>query len=434
MKRFNFFKKEKKVHSGLQTKSFPSAYGGGLYDFLMGSAYGGVTPTGAMELYRNSASVADAVDLIATEIEKIKPVLRLPDGTIDETFDILNLLKNPNGYEGFDEFIGQVSRHWLLTHNSMVYAEGAISQPPRDLWAVKPQAVSPQQNTNDGYPQQFLINTGMGEGNYSRITNHRKKEWLFLDGNLRQVYDIAGFSSRSNNIRADSPLESISTEINQQIAGRTHNLALLRNGARVSLVAVFKDDIQDEQLQTRSQALNEGLAGAHNAGKIAVVNSADLEFKEMSVSNKDMDYLNLDDVARKAIYNRYKIPLPLIDTAASTLNNLEQSVFHLYDRAVLPNFQRVYSGLGKMLLPRYGLDPAQYSITYNSNDIESLRIRKLEELGKMTKDKAITSNEYRKEMGKEPLEGGDVIYQSATLVPMGETFTLDDAGVVDDGK
>lgn len=434
MKFFNFLKKDHKVHNGLQTKSFSGAYSGGLYNFLLGSAYGGVTPTGAMELYRSSSSLADAVDLIATEIEKIKPVLRLPDGTLDETFDILNLLKTPNGYEGFDEFIGQVSRHWLLTHNSLVYAEGAKSQPPTELWAVKPQAVSPQENTNDGYPQQFSVNTGMGKGNYSRITNNRKKGWLFLDGNLRQVYNIAGFSSRSNNIRADSPLEAISTEINQQIAGRTHNLALLRNGARVSLVAVFKDDLQDEQLQTRSQALNEGLAGAHNAGNIAVVNSEDLEFKEMSLSNKDMDYLNLDDVARKAIYNRYKIPLPLIDTAASTLNNMEQSVFHFYDRAVLPNFQRVYSGLGKMLLPRYGLDPSQYSITYNSNDIESLRIRKLEELGKMTKDKAIPSNEYRTAMGLKSLEGGDVIYHSATQVPMGETFTHDDAGVVDDGK
>lgn len=434
MKFLNFLKKDHKVHNGLQIKSFPSAYSGGLHDFLMGSAFGGVTPTIAMDFYRSSASLAHAVDLIAKEIEKIKPVLELPDGTLDPNADILKLLKNPNGYEGSDEFIGQVARHFLLTHDSLFYAEGAISQPPRDLWSVKPQAVSVQENFNDGYPQGFLVNAGPARGNFLRITNNRKLGWMFLDGNLRQVYNIAGFSSRSTNVRADSPLEAISTEINQQIAGRTHNLFLLRNGARLSLVAVFKDDLQDEQLQTRSQALNEGLSGAHNAGKIAVVNSEDLEFKEMSVSNKDMDYLNLDDVARKAIYNRYEIPLPLVDTAASTLNNLEQSVFHFFDMAVLPNFQRIYSGLGKMLLPRYDLDSATHRITYNTNDIESLRTRKIEELGKLMKDRVITTNQYRKSLGQEPEQGGDVIYQSATLVPMGETFTLDDAGVEDDGK
>ena len=297
---------------------------------------------------------------------------------------------------------------------------------------MKPQAISTVQNASDGYPQSFLVNTGVAVGNFIRRTNNKNLGWQFLDGGMRQVYNIAGFSSRGNNVAADSPLEAIYTEINQQISGRTHNLALLRNGARLSLVAVFKGYKTDDQLMASKQELNESLTGPHNAGDIAVINSDEVEFKEMSLNNKDMDYLNLDDVARKAIYNRYKIPLPLVDNNASTFNNMEQSVYHLYDMAVLPNFQRIYNGLGKMLLPRYGLDPSQYSLTYNTNDIESLRIRKLEELGKMMKDRIITPNQYRASLGMEPEQGGDVIYQSSTQVPMGETFTLDDAGVADD--
>lgn len=434
MKFLNFLKKDKKVHNGLQTKSFQGSYHGGLHDFLMGSAFGGVTPTIAMDFYRSSASLAHAVDLIAKEIEKIKPVLELPDGTLDPNADILKLLKNPNGYEGSDEFIGQVSRHFLLTHDSVVYAEGAISRPPIDIWSVKPQTVTVQPNNDDGYPQEFLVNSGHGRGNFSRMTDNRKAGWRFLSGNLRQVYNIAGFSSRSTNVRADSPLEAICTEINQQISGRTYNLALINNGGRMSLVAVFNEQLSDDQLAARSQALNESLAGPRKAGTIGVITSEDVKFQEMSINNKDMDYLNLDDVARKAIYNRYEIPLPLVDTAASTLNNLEQSVFHFFDMAVLPNFQRIYSGLGKMLLPRYDLDSATHRITYNTNDIESLRTRKIEELGKLMKDRVITTNQYRESLGKEPEQGGDVIYQNATLVPMGETFTLDDAGARGDGK
>ncbi len=435
MRILDFFKKNHKVHNGLQTKSFPSAHSSGLHDFLTGcNRHGFVTPSAAMDFYRSSASLAHAVDLIAKEIEKIKPVLEHPDGKLDADADILKLIKNPNGYESSDEFIGQVSRHWLLTHDSLVYAEGAISQPPRELWSVKPQAITVQQNINDGYPQQFLVNTGPAKGNFFRVTNNRERRWMFLNGNLREVYNIAGFSSRANNVRADSPLEAISTEINQQISGRTYNLALINNGGRMSLVAVFNEELSDDQLLVRSQSLNEKLSGPRNAGRIGVITSQDVKFQEMSINNKDMDYLNLDDVARKAIYNRYEIPLPLVDTAASTLNNLEQSVFHFFDMAVLPNFQRVYSGLGKMLLPRFGLDPSQFTITYNTNDIESLRTRKIEELGKLIKDKSISTNEYRSSIGLESIEGGDEIYQSATQVPLGETFTLDDAGVEDDGK
>ena len=92
----NLFKKDHKVHNGLQIKSFPNAHGSALHDFLTGSFLDGfVTPTRAMDFYRSSASLAHAVDLIAKEIEKIKPVLEHPDGTLDPNAVILKLLRNP---------------------------------------------------------------------------------------------------------------------------------------------------------------------------------------------------------------------------------------------------------------------------------------------------------------------------------------------------
>ena len=73
----NFFKKDKSpaTQSGFETKSLSGYSGGGVYDFLLGSSLGGyVTASDAMNFYRSSSSLAEAVDLIATEIEKIQPV------------------------------------------------------------------------------------------------------------------------------------------------------------------------------------------------------------------------------------------------------------------------------------------------------------------------------------------------------------------------
>ena len=303
--------------------------------------------------------------------------------------------------------------------------------PPKSIWAVKPQAVTITEDGTDGYAQRYDLSTGMGRGNYKRF-EQAGRAWEYNDGTLRQVYQIRGFSSGNRNTTSDSPLEAIALEIRQLINGRYHNLALLKNGARLSLVAIFKDELDEDQMEARRQALNEHLGGATNAGKIAVVNSSDLDLKEVGINNKDMDYLNLDRVASEAVARRYKIPLPLVSNDASTFSNLEASVFHFYDFSVIPVFQKCFSGLGDMLMPRYGLDPAKNKITFNPLDIDALRMRKIEELSKQKTDGGITTNEYRNGIGREDISGGDDILVSATLIPLGlDSFSLDD---IDDPK
>lgn len=418
-------------NKGEAAKSYPSNYsvlqdiaGGSFYESVLYNR--SITSVQAMKFYRESSSLATAIDLIADEVEKIKPVLLLENGDIETNHPILDAINKPNGPETRDEFIGQIARHYLLTHDSFVYAEGGVTTPPKSIWSVKPQAVTITEDGTDGYPQSYNLSTGMGRGNYKRVEKSGNA-WEFNDGTLRQVYQIRGFSSSNNNTYSDSPLEAIALEIRQLINGRYHNLALLKNGARLSLVAIFKDQLDEEQLEARRQALNEHLGGSTNAGKIAVVNSEDLDMKEVGINNKDMDYLNLDKVASEAVARRYKIPLPLVSNDASTFNNLEKSVFHFYDFSVIPIFEKCYSGLGDMLMPRYGLDPSKNKITYNSLDIDALRMRKIEELSKQKTDGGITTNEYRNGIGREDVSGGDDILVSATLIPLGsESFSLDD--------
>lgn len=398
---------------------------GSFNHFLLTGQTSRLTPEKAMRFYRESSAVAIAVDRIASEIEQIRPVLLLEDGSFETGHELLELLEQPNGFESRDVFIGQVARHYLLTHDSLVYAEGGLSSPPSQIWAVKPQALSILQNNVDGYPQSYRITTGMARGNYTR--DESKRSWTYNDGGLREVYQINGFSSHGSNTFSDSPLEAALTEVRQQITGRFHNLRILENGAKLSLIAIFKDQLDEQQLEQRRQALNEGLAGSENAGKIAVVNSDDLTLQEAGISNRDMDYLNLDKVATDTIAMRYDIPLPLISNDAATFNNLEQAVFHFFDRAVLPNFQTIYNGIGKMLMPRYGLDPSKNKITYNPDDIDALRARTIKELSQMITDKVITINEYRDGISRKPVKGGDDIFMSASEIPIArDVFTLED--------
>jgi len=418
---------EKKGSSS--TRSFPLQPGSFL-EFALGfnlgaGGFNSLSNSQAMTLYRQSSSVATAVDLIADEIENINPAIKLENGKISSEQEVLRLLKNPNDYEMWTDFIGQAARSYLITGDVYFFAAGNINRKPAALFTEKPQNVNIIEGVNS-YSQEYLIYRGMGTGSYTRKRTP-KKGIRYYDGNLREMFPIMRYSSGYSNTTGDSPLIAASLEVSQQVLSKVHNVSVLENGGRLSLVVQFKDTTTEDEHQDRAKKIREQLAGPDNAGKIAVISSADMDINEFGKSNRDMDFLNLEKIARDAIFTRYKIPLPLVTPDATTFNNMQSAVFHLYDFAVIPLYKRLMAGLSKMILPRYGLDPDVVSLTINPEEIEALKTRRIEQLQKR-KDLGIeTTNEIREGLpNREPIQGGDTLYQPANLVPIGEDLFTDD--------
>lgn len=386
--------------------------------FLDSVFFGGkITASGAAQFYRESSAVAIAVDTIAQAMEGINPVIELNDGTLDDESEILDLIHDPNEFEDYREFIGQLSRNYLLNNDAFMYAEGGVNRPPLNLFAIKNQNVSLQTSPMDGYPSKFIVINGFGNGNYNREARNGKAK--FYDGGLKELYQIHGYSSRSENGYADSPLEAIATETRQQIKGRGHNLSIIENGGRLSMSVVIKGEppSADEMRTIRSNVQNQ-FAGSQNAGKIAVFASDDMEINEHGATPKDMDFKEIDSIANNAIFMRYNIPLPLVTADRQTFNNFETAIEDFYDRCVLPHANVLFSGMTKLLKHRYG--DSFKCVTYNPDDISALKSRMLKEL-KTRKDIGIeTTNELRDGLpNRDDIDGGDTIYQAANLIPMG---------------
>lgn len=391
-----------------------------LSGFLEQVFYGGrVTAGKAAEYYRQSASVAIAVDTIADEVEMIKPYVKLKDGTLTDSHPVLDLLENPNDFEDYRQLIGNLSRQYLLNRDAFIYAEGQVGRPPVNIFALKNQNVSITQNSVDRYPAIYSVNTGFGIGSYSRQTIKGKVK--FYDQDFKEIFQIRGFSSRADNTFSDSPLEAAALEAQQQILGRNHNLKLITNGGRLSMAVILKGDEAptQETYDLVQESVNRQFGGSDNAGAIGVFAASDMEVKELGQTNKDMDYANLDQTSSNCIYMRYKIPLPIVSPDRQTFNNFDRAIEDLYDRAVLPNAEACFSGLTKMLKMRYGDDFE--CITYNPEQIPALKGRALDEL-KKRKDLGVeTINEIREALpNREDIDGGDKIYQPATLIPLGE--------------
>lgn len=379
-----------------------------------------ITPQQAMEFYRRNSSVATAVDMIADSFEQITPVIMLADGTLIEKHPILDLLNNPNIHMTWSDLAARISRHYLLTNQTHFFALGGVTVSPSQIFPVKPTGVSVTTG-GDEYVDTYYVGTGTATGTFkSELAKQQINR--YYDGPLKELYRIAGFSSMSTDGGADSPLQAAALETNQQIQGRIHNTKILENGGRLSLLIVFKDEqLSDDEHRNRTNRINETLAGPKNAGKIGVMSGGDVQqVAEMGVSQKDMDFVKLDEIAGQAIYFRYKIPLPLITVTASTFNNMATAIEMLYDFAVLPHADKLFSGLTRFLLPRFGVKLGSARITYNPESLQPLKTRRLDELAKRKTIGVETINEMRELIpNRAGIDGGDVLYQPATLVPVG---------------
>jgi HK97 family phage portal protein len=397
--------------------NYAIGYGQGL------TGYETLSHAQAMQIYQQSSSVATAVDIIAQEIERINPVVHMPDGSLDDSHEILSLLQNPNDWnETWSFFIGSLARARLLTGNDYTFGLGLITNPPLELYAVKPSNTNIEAGNIDQRPTAYSISNGDGRGTYTR--NRAKTGYRFYDGNLKELWHNQAYSSTTSNLQGDSPLKAICLDVYSQIKGRIHNTSLLDNGGRPSLLVTFKDAMTSDQHIERRDLINEQVSGGTNAGKIIVASAESMDVTELGTNNKDMDYANLERISEHATYKRYRVPLPLISTDALTDNNMAHAVYQLYDFAVLPNTEALLSSLTMFLMPRYGLDPSEYKLTYNPEEIEALKQRQIDTLKKKRELGIESINELREGLpNREPVEGGDTILVSSTMIPITETST-----------
>lgn len=404
-----------KQHSP-EEKSFALGTSQSLGSFLMYGQSSAATATGALSLYDRSTAVSIPVNMVADAFASIIPVLKMSDEIIT-SHPILDLLNAPSPFYSSTLFMEILAKDYLITGESEIAALGGVNRPPIELQPLSPKNISVNEGQS-GVVNSFIVagNTLAGQYKRTRVRNRIR----YLDGGLRELKQIRNYSTRNNSLlRGQSLLVSASKEALQHIKGGDHNISLLDNGGRVSLVFHFDADLNKEEFDETKKRVVEQYGGTSKAGMIGVTSGGKLKINEMGVNNKDMDFANLQNMAQRAVALQYKVPLPLLTTDASTFNNYKEARAALYVDAVLPLADRIFGGLTDLLVPRYGLDVKDYKITYDKTSIEALTLVALEEL-KLRKDINIESdNELRATIGKLPYEGGDAVLKPANLIPAG---------------
>jgi hypothetical protein len=156
--------------------------------------------------------------------------------------------------------------------------------------------------------------------------------------------------------------------------------------------------------------------GDRNAGRPLILEGG-LDWREMSLSPKDMDWLSGRTNAARDIALAFGVPAQMIGLPdAQTYANMEQARLAFYEETVLPQITRVISGIDHWLCPMYRDRP---DLDFDPDSISALTDKRQAQWTKIQTANFLTLNEKREAAGYGPIAGGDRI--DDTPAPTGKS-------------
>ena len=374
----------------------------------------------ADEGYINNAVVYRCVNEISQGASSIN--LNVFDGDVKlEAHPLLNLLGRPNPLQAGHEYFGSLYSYLLLAGNSYALKVSNGTQPPTELHLLRPDRMRV-------IPSASYIPKGY--------------EYL-IDGKVVNRYDADEMSGASdvkhiklwhplNDYYGLSPLHSAAADIDQHNLAAQHNVNLLNNGARPTGAIVFNPRdmksglpatlTEDQRAQVLSD-LESRFSGTSNSGRTMLL-EGDFDWKEMGLSPKDMDFLQLKNMSARDIALCFGVPSQLVGVPDSqTYANIAEARLALYEETIIPLAKRVESDMNEWLSPLYG---EQIRIEYDIDSIPAMaeRRRKVyENVVAGVREGILSRNEARERLGLEAISGGDDVYIAANLFPLGSPST-----------
>ena len=368
----------------------------------------------AKEGYLKNAIVYRCVNEISRGASAVPFVIKAGDQIIEE-HPLIDLLNRPNPLQSYSEFFNSLFGYVLLSGNAYILKVGADTGTPQELHQLR--------------PDRIVIK---GSGN--QIPDRYQ---YVLNGKVHQQYEVDqenGFSDLKHiklwNPLDDyyglSPMSAAAVEVDQFNMASKHNVNLLNNGARPSGAIVFKpqDDagfavnLTESQRQQLLTDLNNRFSGTANAGRPLLL-EGDFDWREMGLSPKDMDFLNLKHMSATDIAMCFGVPSQLVGVPdAQTYANVAEARLALYEETIIPHLRKLSSDLNEWLVPMFD---ERLRLEFDIDAIPALseRRRKIyENVTSAVREGIMTRNEAREIIGLQPVDGADDLYISATLFPL----------------
>lgn len=386
-----------------------------LLEMASQQGWGNFTNYLAYDFYENNSALSCVINKRAEAVTNLDLVMVNDNGDIRTDHPLLEYLKHPSPDMTQDQFLKEASKSIDLTGQLFVYFEGQENFEPINSFVIPGFAPLYYKNAGSGLIDYFQISRDMFyDGTYDRRVEKGNTRYISRDGMRELFYFVNNLSKDS--VTGLSRVKAIWDELGQLSNSNTHNLKLLENGLRLS--GIFSAEEMDEEARERfEQDIKNFYTGSNNSGRVFLAVGTSTNFKELGQNNKDMDFLNLKTEVKNVIYSAFEIPLPLVSPEHMTLSNFDSAKVSFYEDSILPHAKTIFEALTKAFKPRFR-DLDKWHLSYDPQSIETLKLRRNQELKLLSELKVTTINEIRNELGFKPITGGDEILQPSTVVPL----------------
>ena len=256
----------------------------------------------------------------------------------------------------------------------------------RALRPDRVEAVVNRQGVKTGY--KYKIN-----GRSRKLDNDLStgKSKLFHMRLFDPLDDIYGFA----------PIEAARKSIDIHNQGAEWNKALLDNAARPSGALIYKgtsgaDRLSEDQFERLRDELETAHSGHKRAGRPMLLEGG-LEWKPMSMTPSDMDFLNARREAAREIALAFGVPPMLLGIPGdNSYSNYKEANLAFWRMVILPLVKKTASGLERWLQPYFGDD---LRVAVDMDDIPALSEERSALWKRLTEASFLTDAERRKIAG-----------------------------------
>ncbi|MFZ5733500.1 MAG: phage portal protein [Pseudomonadota bacterium] len=307
---------------------------------------------------------------------------------------LLQLIARPNPRQDGASFFEALYSHLLLAGNAYIEAV-SLGEEVRELYALRPDRMKVVPGP-DGWAEAYEYGVAGRSVRFDQTASA-----------IPPILHLTFFHPLDDHYGL-APVEPAAVAIDTHNAAARWNKALLDNAARPSGALVYAGPegavLSDSQFDRLKRELADTYQGAANAGRPLLLEGG-LDWKAMSLTPKDMDFLDAKQSAAREIALAFGVPPMLLGIPGdNTYANFQEANRVFWRQTVLPLATRIGASIGRWLSPQAG---EELRVVVDTDRIDALAFDRVALWERIAAAPFLTLNEKREATGYAPLEGGD---------------------------
>ena len=309
---------------------------------------------------------------------------------------LARLLARPNPEQTGVELLEAFYGHLQVSGNTFLEMASLDDAAPSELYVLRPDRMSVIPGA-DGWPVGWEHRAG---------ANVRRFERDPIGGDA-PILHLKLFHPADDHYGL-SPMEAAAYAIDIHNSGGAWNKALIDNAARPSGALIFTgaggaDRLTEEQFQRLKQELEDAHVGAANAGRPLLLEGG-LEWRPMSLSPADMDFIEARHAAARDIALAFGVPPMLLGIPGdNTYSNYREANLAFWRHTALPLAMKAARSIEAWLGDRW-LQAGPAAVTVDVDAVPALAVERDALWARLAGASFLSEDEKRRMAGVEAPE------------------------------